>query len=103
VQDTSQRDSDKEPGGRPVASKKAITLADPINVNEATVEELQRLPSVGPKRAQFIVEARQKRPFGSIEELRRVSGIGPKTLEKLRPYVTVERDPTVRVVTAGGP
>jgi competence protein ComEA len=93
----------KDPGGRPAASKKATTLTDPININEATLVELQRLPSVGPRRAQLIVEERKKRPFGSIEELRRVPGIGPKTLEKLLPYITVEREATVRVPTSGGP
>jgi comEA protein len=93
--------SNKDTGSRTSVGKKEIALGELINVNQATAAELQRLPGIGPKRAQQIVEERQKRPFASIEELRRVSGIGPKTMERLRPYVTVDNDP-VRVVTAGG-
>jgi competence protein ComEA len=88
-------------GGRRIAGKKDEQLTDPINVNLATLTDLQRLPSVGPKRAQLIVDERQKRPFTSIDDLRRVPGIGPKTLEKLRPYITTGHDP-VHIVTTGG-
>lgn len=84
---------------RTPAGKKEIPLGESIHVNQATAVELQRLPGIGPKRAQLIIEERQKRPFTAVEELRRVPGIGPKTLERLRPYVTVESGP-VRVVTA---
>jgi competence protein ComEA len=66
--------------------------AEPIDVNRASAEELQRLPGVGPVMAARIVAERQKKPFASVEELRRVSGIGPKTLEKLRPYVRTSAD-----------
>lgn len=61
-----------------------------ININQAGISELQRLPSIGPVLAQRIIAARSERPFVTVEELRRVPGIGPKTLEKLRPFVTVE-------------
>ena len=88
-------------GGRRSANKKDVQPADPINVNTATLTDLQRLPSVGPKRAQLIIDERQKRPFASIDELRRVPGIGPKTLEKLRPYITIGED-ALRVVTTDG-
>jgi competence protein ComEA len=69
--------------------KKADALKDAIDVNRAPVEELQKLPGIGPRLAQRILDARAKSPFKSIEDLRRVGGIGPKTLEKLRPFVTV--------------
>jgi competence protein ComEA len=63
---------------------------EPINLNEASAEELQRLPGIGPKLSQRIVEERQRRPFKSVDDLDRVNGIGPKTIERLRPYVTTE-------------
>jgi len=72
------------------AGKKETRLAEPIDLNQATESELQRLPGIGPKRARLIIGEREKRPFASADELRRVPGIGPKTLEKLRPYITVE-------------
>jgi competence protein ComEA len=63
----------------------------PIDVNKASLEELQRIPRVGPGTAAKIVAARAGKPFTGVNDLRRVSGIGAKTLEAIRPYVTVEK------------
>lgn len=76
-------------GSRRPLSKKEENLKEVIDINRATSEELQRLPGIGPKLSQRILDERAKRLFRSVDELRRVPGIGPKTLEKLRPYVTV--------------
>jgi len=62
----------------------------PINVNTATVEQLQQLPGIGPVTAQYIVAARRDKPFTSVADLDRVKGIGPKTLDKIRPFVVLE-------------
>jgi len=71
-------------------SKKATSwTGPPLDLNQATVEELQKLPGIGPKLSQRILDERNKRLFHSVDELRRVSGIGPKTLARLRPYVSV--------------
>jgi competence protein ComEA len=69
-------------------STKADQLKEAIDVNRAPANELQRLPGIGPKMAQRIIDERTKAPFKSVDDLRRVSGIGAKTLEKLRPHVT---------------
>ncbi|MGL4550673.1 MAG: ComEA family DNA-binding protein [Gemmataceae bacterium] len=58
----------------------------PVDLNDATPEQLQRLPGVGPVLAGRIVEAR---PFRAVDDLRKVKGVGAKTLEKVRPFVTV--------------
>jgi competence protein ComEA len=72
-------------------SKKEAALTAPINVNGASAAELQKLPGIGPKLAQRILDERTLRgSFKTVDELRRVPGIGPKTLEKLRPHVIVE-------------
>lgn len=69
--------------------KKALP-ATRINVNKATVEQLQALPKIGIKVAQRIVDYRKAhKGFKTIEELRNVKGIGAKTLEGLRPYVSL--------------
>lgn len=60
-----------------------------INLNRASVEELVRLPGIGPKLAAAIVSERGRQRFDRIEDLIRVPGIGPKTLEKLRPLVCI--------------
>jgi len=62
-----------------------------ININEATVEELDTLPGVGPSTAQAIIDYRTENgPFQSIEDLLNVPGIGEGTMDNIRPYVTVE-------------
>lgn len=61
-----------------------------ISINTATADELEKLPGIGPARAQAIVRDREQNGlFGRVEDLERVSGIGPKTVENLREHVTV--------------
>lgn len=72
------------------ANRKAELLAGPINVNEADTAELMKLPGIGPKLSQRIVDERARGAFQSVDELRRVAGIGAKTLEKLRPHIVVK-------------
>jgi competence protein ComEA len=61
-----------------------------VNLNTATVADLQELPGVGAKVAARIVEYRQKQgPFKRIEELMNIQGIGEKSFLKLRPQITV--------------
>jgi competence protein ComEA len=59
----------------------------PINVNTATVEQLESIPEVGPAIAKKIVAGR---PYATPEDLKRVPGIGDKTYEKMKPRVRVE-------------
>ena len=69
----------------------ALASARHVDVNTASVAELERLPGVGPLLAARIVEYRNAHgPFRSPEDLQRVQGIGPKTYETLREYATVE-------------
>jgi competence protein ComEA len=72
---------------RAAGSRKLQPGDPPVNVNTATADELQRLPGIGPVTAQAIAAGR---PFQSVADLDRVKGIGAKTVEKLRPFVTVE-------------
>lgn len=60
-----------------------------LDINRATAEELDRLPRIGPVLAERIIAARKEQPFVSVDDLQRVPGIGPKTINTLRPYISV--------------
>lgn len=58
-----------------------------VSLSSATLEELTKLPGVGPAIAQRILEYRDTEGFASLEDLMNVKGIGEKTFEKLSPYI----------------
>jgi len=61
-----------------------------VHVNTADVNELQRLPGVGPSTAQKILDYRtQIGKFTSPDQLDDVKGIGPAKLEKMRPFIAL--------------
>ncbi len=79
------------PPPRTSSSPKKFQPGDqPIDLNTAGLDELVKLPGVGPVTAQHILVARSERPFSSIQDLKRVKGIGPKTLEKIQPFLVVK-------------
>ncbi len=62
----------------------------PIDLNQATAEQLDALPGVGPATATAILAYRDQRGrFGSVDELLEVRGIGEAKLEQIRPLVRV--------------
>lgn len=62
-----------------------------ININNATVEDLQRLSGIGLTRAQAIIQYRDEHQrFTNIEEIRSVSGIGEKTFETIKDDIAVQ-------------
>jgi len=66
-------------------------MIDPINVNRADLEELIRLPNIGPVLAVRIYRFRKTHgPFESIEDLKKVEGVGASTFAGIRYYVVVQ-------------
>ena len=75
------------PGAKPQAAKPSTI----VNLNTATVAELEALPGIGAKVATRIVEDPDEEGlFRKIEELMNVQGVGEKSFLKLRPQLTVE-------------
>jgi competence protein ComEA len=81
--------------------KKAKDLTGVLNLNQATVAQLDLLPGVGEKAAKKIVAYREKQPFRRIEELVQVKGFGKKRFEKLKPHLVVSGPTTLK--TDAGP
>lgn len=81
----------------PVAARREPLVSDKININTATVDQLESLPHIGTKTAQAIVAYRtQHGPFKKADDLTGVRGIGGKTLEELKKHITLEEDTVLK-------
>ena len=70
------------------------TPDDPVFLNQASIEDLRRLPGIGQKRALAILALRSKvGRFRQLEDLMRVKGIGRATMKKLRPLMKLDPPP----------
>jgi competence protein ComEA len=65
-----------------------------VNVNRASTAELRLLPGIGKKRAEMIVERREKKPFTSIDEVGRLKGMR-NVAHRLRAQLVVQGDTTL--------
>lgn len=86
--------------GEALAAKKVAKkqLTGVVNLNTATPQQLDLLPGVGAKAAKQIVDYRAKTPFAKVEDLTKVKGFGKKKLEKLKPFLAVSGQTTLKAV-----
>lgn len=89
------------PPPTPVARVEPLDAAPPgilsgtrLRIAEATVQDLETLPGIGPSLAQKIAAERARGPFRAPEDLLRVPGIGPKKLAQLAAHLDFGREAT---------
>ena len=58
-----------------------------VNINDATHEQLETVPGIGPSLGARIIAGR---PYQSVDDLLKVAGIGPQTLERMRPFFKID-------------
>ena len=82
----------------PAQAKSRQTARSTLDLNQATLEELEQLPGIGPVLAGRIVEYRTiSGAFTDVDQVRRVKGIGRKTFERIRAFIAVM--PPVSIAT----
>jgi competence protein ComEA len=82
---------DPPPTPSPSGQRGRASATEPVYLNHASVDELRRLPGVGPKRAEAILVLRQRLGrFQRVEDLLRVKGVGRGAVKKWRPLVRLD-------------
>lgn len=62
-----------------------------VNINTATAEDLERLPSIGPKTAESIIQFRDENgPFRRVEHVMLVRGVSERRFVEIRPHLRTE-------------
>ena len=86
-------ETDENEGGTVASEEKSsgVNKNGIININKATMEELQTLPGIGEVKAKNIITYREEKgSFKSVDELSNIDGIGVKTVDKLRDMVDIK-------------
>ena len=69
----------------------AISLFAKVDINKASLKELQSLKGIGMSKAMAIVSFRKMHKFKSIEDITKVKGIGKKLFAKIKDQVEVKK------------
>lgn len=90
------------PGSATAGKAKRSAGAGVLNLNTATLDQIDALPGVSSRLAADVVAERTARPFSRPEDVMRVRGLSRKRFERLRPHLTVT-GATTFVPAAGRP
>lgn len=77
------------PGSATLGKAKRAAPTGVLNLNSATLDEIDALPGISPAVAAAVVAERTARPFARPDDLLRVQGVSRRRFERLRPHLTV--------------
>jgi competence protein ComEA len=77
------------PGPAPTGKATRVAGTGVVNLNTATLDQIDALPGVSPTLAAAVVAERTARPFGRPEDVMRVRGMSKTRFERLRPHLSV--------------
>ena len=79
-----------QPSGEIASNIKSAETTKRVNINTASTVELQNIPGVGEKKAQTIIDYRNKHgAFKKVQDLTKVKGIGTKSFQKMKPFIEI--------------
>lgn len=88
---TSEKAAESVKNEDTTSSKDTADSTGKVDVNHATVEQLDALPGIGASKAKAIVADREQNGlYHRADDLLRVKGIGPKLLEKLKSFIVLQ-------------
>ena len=91
------------PGAATTGKAKRALGTGVLNLNAATLEQLDALPGISPRAAAAVVARRTTRPFTRPEDVLEVKGIGRRRFERLRPHLSVSGPTTFQRSTRPRP
>ena len=91
------------PGAATTGKAKRSVGTGVLNLNGATLEQLDALPGISPKVAAAMVARRATRPFARPEDVLEVPGVGRRRFERLRPHLSVSGPTTFQPATRPRP
>ncbi|SMO52581.1 Helix-hairpin-helix motif-containing protein [Gracilimonas mengyeensis] len=80
---------DAEDAGEQLTQFLEDLAANPVNINQAGLDDFLQVPGINLKIARGILDYRQSKPFETLDELLEVPGIGQATYRRMQPYVSV--------------
>lgn len=90
INNSTKKESNSTSSNKEITDSKDNKEDVKVNLNTATLEELQTLSGIGESKAEAIIQYREEHAgFQSVEELKEVSGIGTSLYEKVKDHITV--------------